>query len=81
MHGGGEGRRWRAGRLEVTQTQGTDATHNVNEGFFLFSLPKGAALLRTGGFLSHGNTKWGKNGPGFYFIFLSLTGIAGKQKP
>lgn len=37
---GGEGRRWRAGGLEVTQTQGTDATHNVNEGFFSFSSPK-----------------------------------------
>ena len=80
MCGGGGGRQRRAGGLEVTQTRGTDATHNVNEGFF-FPLPKGTALLRTGGFLSHGNTKQGKNGPGFYFIFLSFTGIAGKQKP
>lgn len=38
--------------------------------FFFSSLPKGTALLRTGGFLSHGNTERGKNGPGFYFNFF-----------
>lgn len=32
------------------------------------SLP--SSLLRTGGFLSHGNTKLGKNGPGFDFNFV-----------
>lgn len=32
---GGGGRRWESLWLDVTQTQGTDATHNVNEVFFL----------------------------------------------
>lgn len=40
MCGGGEAGDARAGGLEVTQTQGTDATHNVNEVVFSFPSPK-----------------------------------------